>query len=91
MNSDLANKRARSEEPVIWNDEIEQATGAAFSWMCPFCGVDLYETGYQRAHIWPVGYGVGMVPGNIVLSSEYQARKPLALAMGRSALLLSIC
>lgn len=66
--ADLLNKRARNSEPYFWNDDIEQATGRAFQWLCPFCGVDLRQTGYHKAHISPVGSGVGVVPGNIVLS-----------------------
>lgn len=55
-------------EPHYWNDFIEQATGRAFDWRCPFCSADLKAVGYIRAHISPVGTGVGFVPGNIVLS-----------------------
>lgn len=68
MNADLANKRLRRAEPFHWNDEIEQATGRAFNWRCPFCNSDLNVTGYHRSHINPVGSGIGVVPGNIVLA-----------------------
>jgi hypothetical protein len=68
MNADTRNKRARRAEPHLWNDEIEQATGRAFNWHCPFCNADLHQTGYHKAHIHPVGSGIGIVPGNIVLA-----------------------
>lgn len=55
-------------EPHYWNNTIEQATGRAFDWQCPFCSANLLEVGYIRAHISPVGTGVGIVLGNIVLS-----------------------
>lgn len=68
ISADLRNKRARNAEPYYWNDEIELATGRAFNWLCPFCAVDLHQTGYHKAHISPVGSEIGVVPGNIVLS-----------------------
>lgn len=68
VSSDLVNKRARRSEPYFWNDDIEEATGRAFNWQCPFCDVSLQDTDYHKAHVWPVGYGVGVVPGNIVLT-----------------------
>lgn len=68
MNSGLSNKRRRRREPMVWNEAIEHATGSAFNWHCPFCGADLLETGYHRAHIDVVGNGIGLVPGNVVLS-----------------------
>lgn len=67
-NADLLNKQARRAEPYFWNAEIENATGKAFNWLCPFCGADLKQTGYHKAHIFPVGSDIGVVPGNIVLA-----------------------
>lgn len=68
---DLLNKRSRISEPYIWDDEIEQAVGRAFDWRCPFCNKDISDGDYYLAHINPVGSGVGVVPGNIVLSCLY--------------------
>jgi hypothetical protein len=66
--ADLKNKRARLSEPFYWNEEIEKATGNAFDWRCPFCNSDLHQSGFHKAHIHPVGSGIGVIPGNIVLS-----------------------
>lgn len=71
MNSDLRNKQLRRSEPFYWNDFIEQTTGRVFDWCCPFCGIDISHGNYHKAHINPVGTGVGVIPGNIVLACVY--------------------
>ncbi len=58
------------QEPNYWNITIERATGRAFDWLCPFCGIDISEGNYVLAHISPVGTGVGLIPGNVVLACQ---------------------
>lgn len=68
MNTENQRYLRLSSEARIWTIEIEQATGRAFDWRCPFCKADLHETGYERSHVYPSGQGIGFVPGNIVLA-----------------------
>ncbi len=57
-----------NQEIYLWDAEIEQITFEAFEKCCPFCSTNISNVKKVRAHIFPVGSGVGFKAGNIVLS-----------------------